>query len=67
MTTATIKPKKAKFFIDYKDTEALKRYLNPNGKILPRRITGVSLKKQRRIALAIRRARFMGLLPFVIR
>ena len=53
--------------IDYKDTEVLRRFLNPNGKILPRKVTGVSLKNQRKIALAIKQARFMGLLPFVER
>lgn len=53
--------------IDYKDIETLKRFLNPNGKILPKKVTKVSLKNQRKIALAIKRARFMGLLPFIER
>jgi small subunit ribosomal protein S18 len=52
-------------YIDYKDTEILKRFLNPNGKILSRRRTGVTAKNQRALAKAVKRARFMGLLPFV--
>lgn len=53
--------------VDYKDTDVLKKFLNPNGKILPRKVTGVSLKNQRKIARAIKQARFMGLLPYVER
>ena len=53
--------------IDYKDIELLKRYISPRGKILPRRITGVSAKYQRRIQRAIRRARSIALLPYVKR
>ena len=52
--------------IDYKDIELLKRYISPRGKILPRRITGVSAKYQRRIQNAIRRARSVALLPYVV-
>lgn len=52
-------------YIDYKDTEFLKRFLNEQGKILPRRITGNSLKAQKRLAIAVKRARHMALLPFV--
>lgn len=52
-------------FIDYKDIESLKRFLNPNGRILPRKRTGLTAKNQRSIAEAIKRARFMALLPFV--
>ena len=51
--------------IDYKDPEFLKKFLNEQGKILPRRITGTSLKFQRRIAQAVKRARHLALLPFV--
>ena len=51
--------------IDYKDTETLKRFITERGKILPRRITGVSAHFQRKLALAIKRARHMALLPFV--
>jgi small subunit ribosomal protein S18 len=53
--------------IDYKDVDILKRFLNPNGKIMPKRRSGVSAKNQRKLALAVKRARFMGLLPFVAR
>jgi small subunit ribosomal protein S18 len=52
-------------FIDYKDVDNLKRFLNPNGRILPRKRTGLTAKNQRALAEAIKRARFMGLLPFV--
>ncbi len=51
--------------IDYKDTDVLKKFLNPNGKILKHTRTGVNSKNQRKLSLAIKRARFMGLLPFV--
>ena len=51
--------------IDYKDTETLYRFITERGKILPRRITGVSASHQRKLALAIKRARHMALLPFV--
>lgn len=52
-------------FIDYKDIDSLKRFLNPNGRILPRKRTGLTAKNQRSFAEAVKRARFMGLLPFV--
>ncbi len=52
-------------FIDYKDVENLKRFLNPNGRILSRKRTGLAAKNQRAFAEAVKRARFMGLLPFV--
>lgn len=52
-------------YIDYKDPEYLKRFLNEQGKILPRRITGNSLKFQRRVAQAVKRARHPALLPYV--
>lgn len=52
-------------YIDYKDPDFLKKFLNDQGKILPRRITGTSLKFQRQLAVAIKRARHLGLLPFV--
>jgi small subunit ribosomal protein S18 len=53
--------------IDYKDTRLLSRYISERGKIVPSRITAVSAKKQRELANAIKRARFLGLLPYVIR
>lgn len=52
-------------YVDYKDTELLKRYLNEQGKILPRRITNVSAKFQRQLTRAVKRARHMALIPFV--
>ena len=52
-------------YIDYKDPEFLKKFLNEQGKILPRRITGTSLKFQRRVARAVKRARHLALLPYV--
>src|SRR5213083_2936485 len=53
--------------IDYKDVRLLQRYVSERGKIVPSRITAVSAKKQRELAQAIKRARFLGLLPYVIR
>ena len=53
-------------YIDYKDPEFLIRFLNPQGKILPRRITGNSLKFQRRLAVSVKRARQIALLPYVV-
>jgi small subunit ribosomal protein S18 len=53
--------------VDYKDTDFLRRFINPNGRILPRRVTGASSRNQRKVANAIKRARFMGLLPFIER
>ena len=52
-------------YVDYKDAEFLKKFLNEQGKILPRRLTGTSLKFQRRVAQAVKRARHLALLPFV--
>ena len=52
-------------YIDYKDVELLKKYISPSGKITPRKITGTSSKYQRKLAVAIKRARFMALLPYV--
>jgi small subunit ribosomal protein S18 len=52
-------------YIDYKDPEFLKRFVNEQGKILPRRVTGTSLKYQRKVATAVKRARYIALLPYV--
>ena len=52
--------------IDYKDVKLLQRYISERGKIVPSRITAVSASKQRELSKAIKRARFLGLLPFVI-
>ncbi len=52
--------------IDYKDSDGLRRYTTERGKILPRRITGTCAKHQRRLALEIKRARALALLPYVV-
>ena len=53
--------------IDYKDVKLLGRFISERGKIVPSRITAVSTKKQRVLAQAIKRARFLGLLPYVVK
>ena len=53
--------------IDYKDVETLKKFLNPHGKIMPRRRTNLSAANQRALAEAVKRARFMALLPYIVR
>ena len=53
--------------IDYKDVRLLTRFTSERGKIVPSRITAVSAKKQRELARAIKRARFLGLLPYVLK
>lgn len=53
--------------IDYKDARLLQKYMSERGKIVPSRITAVSAKKQRELARAIKRARFLGLLPYLVR
>jgi small subunit ribosomal protein S18 len=50
--------------VDYKDERLLRRFITENGKIIPRRISGVSAKTQRKITRAIKRARIMALIPF---
>ena len=74
LTPPTVDVKKKKYcrfrkarikFIDYKDPEFLKKFLNEQGKILPRRITGTSVKIQRKVATAVKRARHLALLPYV--
>ena len=52
-------------YIDYKDPDYLLRFVNPQGKILPRRLTGTSLKYQRKLSTAIKRARHIALMPYV--
>ena len=52
-------------YIDYKDPDYLLKFINEQGKILPRRITGNSLKFQRKLAIAVKRARQIALLPYV--
>ena len=74
LTPPTVDVKKKKYcrfrkarikFIDYKDPEFLKKFLNEQCKILPRRITGTSVKYQRKVATAVKRARHLALLPYV--
>ncbi|MGF7108198.1 30S ribosomal protein S18 [Treponema pedis] len=55
-----------KLKIDYKDPDSLRRFITERGKILPRRITGTCAKHQRKLALEIKRARALALLPYVI-
>ena len=52
-------------YIDYKDVKLLQRFVNEQGRIIPKRITGTSAKYQREVSAAIKRARHMALLPFV--
>ena len=74
LTPTTVDVKKKKYcrfkknrirYIYYKDPEFLKKFLNDQAKILPRRITGTSLKFQRKVAKAVKRARHIALLPYV--
>ncbi len=53
--------------IDYKDVRTLQRFISERGKMVPSRITAVSTKKQRELARAIKRARFLALLPYIVR
>ena len=74
LTPPTVEIKKKKYcrfkkngikYVDYKDPEFLKKFLNEQGRILPRRLTGTSLKYQRKVSQAVKRARHIALLPFV--
>lgn len=74
LTAAKLGPRKKKYcrfkkmgikYIDYKDPDFLLKFVNEQGKILPRRLTGNSLKYQRKVAVAIKRARHLALLPYV--
>ncbi len=74
LTPPTVEIKKKKYcrfkkskikYIDWKDANFLKKFLNEQGKILPRRLTGTSLKYQRKLAQAVKRARHIALLPYV--
>ncbi len=53
-------------YINYKDVELLKKFISNNGQILPKRVTGTSSKYQKKLATAIKRARQIGLLPFIV-
>ena len=74
LTPPTVEIKKKKYcrfkkngikYVDFKDPEFLKKFLNEQGKILPRRITGTSMKYQRKVSQAVKRARQVALLPYV--
>ena len=54
-------------YVDYKDVELMKKFLNPHARIMSRKKTGVSAKSQRQLAEAVKRSRFMGLLPYLSR
>ena len=74
LNPVTVEVKKKKYcrfkkagikYVDYKDAEFLKRFLNEQGKILPRRLTGTYLKFQKKVSQAVKRARHLALLPYV--
>ncbi len=74
LTPPSVEVKKKKYcrfkksrikYIDYKDPVFLRKFLNEQGKILPRRVTGTSLKYQRKVSTAIKRARHLAMLPYV--
>ena len=52
-------------YVDYKDVEFLKKFINEQGKLLPRRLTGTSLKFQRKVSQAVKRARHIALMPYL--
>ena len=74
LTPITVDVKKKKYcrfkksgikYLDYKDADFLLKFINEQGKILPRRLTGTSTKYQRKVAQAVKRARHLSLLPYV--
>lgn len=74
LTPISIEVKKSKYcrfkktgikYIDYKDANFLLKFVNEQGKLLPRRLTGTSLKFQKKVAQAVKRARHMALMPYV--
>lgn len=71
ITRTEIKPKYCRFkkngikYIDYKNPDFLLKFVNEQGKILPRRLTGTSIKYQKKVGQAIKRARHLALLPYV--
>ena len=52
-------------YVDYKDVDLLKQFVNPHGRIVSRKRSGLTASQQRAVEAAIKRARFMGLLPFI--
>ena len=74
LTPIQIETKKEKYcwfkkagikYVDYKDADFLLRFVNEQGKLLPRRITGTSVKYQRKVSQAVKRARHLALMPYV--
>ena len=74
LTPIQIETQKAKYcwfkkagikYVDYKDADFLLRFVNEQGKLLPRRITGTSVKYQRKVSQAVKRARHLALMPYV--
>lgn len=74
LTPMNVESKKKKYcrfkkagikYIDYKDANYLLKFVNEQGKLLPRRLTGTSLKYQRKVATAVKRARHLALMPYV--
>lgn len=61
------KDNKPEIIIDYKDTKYLSKYISSGGKIIPSRVSNMPVKQQRALAKAIKRARILALLPFVVR
>jgi small subunit ribosomal protein S18 len=53
--------------VDYKDVDTLRKFLNPHGRLIARRHTGLSATHQRQVANAVKRARYMALLPYIVR
>ena len=53
-------------YVDYKDGDFLLKFVNEQGKLLPRRLTGTSLKYQRKVSVAVKRARHLALMPYVV-
>ena len=51
--------------VDYKDVDLLRQFINPHGRVMSRRRTGLTAKQQRAVEAAVKRARFMGLLPYI--
>jgi small subunit ribosomal protein S18 len=62
-----LSPLKTTDILDYKDVELLSKFLTEQGKILPRRVTGLTTKQQTKLTKAVKRARILALLPFVSR
>lgn len=52
-------------YVDYKDVDLLKQFINPHGRVMSRKRTGLTAKQQRAVEAAVKRARFMGLLPYI--